>query len=275
MHLYSLYITWNVDPEIFRIGGFALRYYSVLFALAFLSGMVLMKKMYRKDGVAEGSLYPLLVYIILGTIIGARLGQTLFYEFDYFKDHPLEIILPFRKGPQGWEWTGFQGLASHGGILAAVALYARKYRQGFMFVADRLVVVVALGGFFIRLGNLFNSEIIGKPAVVPWAFIFERIDPVPRHPAQLYEALAYLLIFSILWNLFRRGGARKSGFLLGVFLMGVFSARFLIEFTKEAQEAFERNWVLNMGQVLSIPFILAGVYLIIRSEHQKEKASVR
>ena len=274
MTLYPLYITWNVDPELIRIGGFGLRYYSLLFALAFYLGWVLMKKMYHQDGVPEELLSPLLVYVLVGTVVGARLGQTLFYEWDYFKEHPLEILLPFRKGPQGWQWTGFQGLASHGGalgILAAVALYARRCRQPFLWVLDRLVVVVALGGFFIRMGNLFNSEILGKETTVPWAFVFLRVDAVPRHPAQVYEALAYGAVFLLLWNRYRRHNSGQDGFLLGVFLLLVFSARFFLEFTKEVQEAFEKDLWLNMGQLLSIPFVLLGGYLTLRKGRSKEQ----
>lgn len=265
-----LYIRWNVEAEIFRIGGFGLRYYSILFAVAFYLGMVLMKKMYHNEGLAEERLTPLLLYVVFGTIIGARLGQTLFYEFGYFKNHPLEIILPFRFGSRGIEWTGYQGLASHGGaigILAAVALYCRKYKQPFLHVIDRLVVVIALGGFFIRVGNLFNSEIIGRPAQVPWAFVFEQVDSIPRHPAQLYEAIAYLIIFFMLWRVYnQKWNVLPNGFLFGLFLVLVFTARFLIEFVKENQETFENSLPINMGQILSIPFIAAGLYFIFRKK---------
>lgn len=268
-----LFIVWNVDPEIFRIGGFSLRYYSLFFAVAFLLGYWLMQKIFDWEQLPEQHLGPLLVYIILGTINGARLGQTLFYEFDYYKDHPLEIILPFRIHEKGLEWTGYQGLASHGGaigILGALLLYTRKYKMSFLMLTDRLVIAVALGGFFIRLGNLFNSEIIGKPSYVPWAFVFTSVDALPRHPAQLYEAIAYLLIFSFLWFAYKKGNSRlRPGWLLGCFLVLVFTARFCIEFVKEDQEAFEKNLLLNMGQLLSIPFILIGIYLIVRRTKNK------
>ena len=270
-----LYIKWNIDPEIFRIGGFALRYYSVLFAVAFLMGFILMKKMYEKEGLSEQSLQPFLVYVIAGTIIGARLGQVFFYEFDYFKHHLLEIIIPFRITNKGFEWTGYQGLASHGGaigILIALILFCKKYKQDFLHTLDKLVIVVSLAGFFIRTGNLFNSEIIGKPTVLPWAFIFERVDFMPRHPSQLYEAIAYLLIFFVLWKLYQTKGLQlKKGFLLGLFLVLVFLARFLIEFTKENQEAFENALPINMGQILSLPFIIVGAYLMLRRERTKDK----
>jgi phosphatidylglycerol---prolipoprotein diacylglyceryl transferase len=199
-----LFIRWNINPEIFRIGGFALRYYSVLFAIAFLLGYSLVKSMYQKEGLDEKTFNPLLIYIIAGTIIGARLGQVFFYEFGYFRHHLLEIIFPFCIGSKGFEWTGYQGLASHGaaiGILIALALYCKKYKQNFLRTIDKIVIAVALAGFFIRTGNLFNSEIIGKPTDVSWAFIFERVDFIPRHPSQVYEAAAYLLIFFILWSI--------------------------------------------------------------------------
>ena len=263
-----LQIIWNIEPEIFKIGGFSLRYYSLLFGIAFLLGYQLTAKIYRLEGQDEQQLTPLMLYIIAGTVLGARLGQTLFYEFDYFKNHPLEIILPFRYGKNGFEWTGYQGLASHGGaigILAALALFCRKYKQSFLWVVDRLVIAVALGGFFIRLGNLFNSEIIGKPTTVPWAFVFQKVDALPRHPSQLYEALAYLLIFCVLGWLYRRKEvALQKGVLFGWFLVLVFAARFMLEFTKEVQEAFEKTLPINMGQILSLPFVVVGLYFVLR-----------
>lgn len=263
-----LYINWNINPEIFRIEGFALRYYSVLFAIAFLLGFTLMKKMYQKEGLDTQHLNPLLIYIVAGTIIGARLGQVFFYEFGYFKNHLLEIIFPFRISNKGFEWTGYQGLASHGGaigILIALTLYCRKYHEDFLSVMDKLVVAVSLAGFFIRTGNLFNSEIIGKPTDVSWAFVFERVDLLPRHPSQVYEAIAYLFVFCILWFLYQKRGTQlKKGFLFGLFLLLVFTARFLIEFSKENQEVFENALPINMGQILSLPFIALGIYFILR-----------
>jgi phosphatidylglycerol---prolipoprotein diacylglyceryl transferase len=263
-----LFVNWNINPEIFRIGGFALRYYSLLFAIAFLLGYYLVKNMYQKEGLDEKTLNPLLIYIIAGTITGARLGQVFFYEFGYFRHHLFEIIFPFRIGSKGFEWTGYQGLASHGaaiGILIALALYCKKYKQNFLRTIDKIVIAVALAGFFIRTGNLFNSEIIGKPTDVSWAFIFERVDLIPRHPSQVYEAAAYLLIFFILWGMYQRKGMElKRGFLFGWFLIFVFSTRFLIEFSKENQEAFESALPINMGQILSLPFVLIGLYFIFR-----------
>jgi len=245
-----------------------------MFAIAFLLGYVLLKSMYQKEHLNQEELNPLLLYLIAGTIIGARLGQVFIYEFSYFKTHLLEIIFPFRISNKGFEWTGYQGLASHGGaigILIALALYCKKYHHNFLSVLDKIVIAVALAGFFIRTGNLFNSEIIGKPTDVPWAFIFKRVDLLPRHPSQVYEAVAYLLIFFILWSLYRNKSAHlKRGFLFGLFLVLVFSARFLIEFTKEAQEAFERTLPINMGQILSLPFIIIGTYFLLRKERMNK-----
>lgn len=267
----TLYINWNIDPEIFKIGGFALRYYSLMFVMAFAGSYFILSKIYAKENVPVQLLSKLAIFVFVGTLIGARLGHTLFYEFEYFKNHLLEIILPFKITNGRFELTGYQGLASHGGaigIIIAVALYCRKYKQSFLWIMDRLGIVVALSGFFIRLGNLFNSEIIGKPTNVSWAFIFERVDFIPRHPAQLYESILYLVIFFILWLVYERKPHKYgSGFLFGCFLVMLFSVRFLIEFTKVNQEEFENTMAINMGQILSVPFIIIGIYLIIAKRH--------
>lgn len=267
-----LYITWNVDPEIFRVGGFALRYYSVMFLFAFLFSYLLLSKIYKKENKSLSLLNKLSIFIFIGTIAGARLGHALFYEFGYYKQHLLEIILPFRITNGKFELTGYQGLASHGGaigIIAAVVLYCRKYKQSFLWIVDRLGIVVALSAFFIRMGNLFNSEIIGKSSEVPWAFVFERVDMIPRHPAQLYEAFSYLIIFGILWYLYKsKVQTLRNGFIFGCFLTMLFTVRFLIEFVKENQEAFENKIPINVGQILSIPFILTGIYLIVSKSNQ-------
>lgn len=262
-----LQIAWNINPEIFKIDGFALRYYSIMFALAFYFSYLILSKIYRKENVSLHLLNKLAIFVFIGTLAGARLGHTLFYEFGYYKHHLLEIILPFRINSDGkFELTGYQGLASHGGaigIIVAVVWYCRKYKQSFLWVMDRLVIVVALSAFFIRIGNLFNSEIIGRPSNASWAFVFERVDMVPRHPAQLYEAILYLSIFGILYFLYKNNVQNnKEGFLFGCFLTMLFTVRFFIEFVKENQEAFENTLPINMGQILSIPFILIGLYLI-------------
>ncbi len=259
-------INWDVNPEIFRLGGFALRYYSLFFALAFLLSYAIMARIFKKENVPGEYLNRLSIFLGVGTILGARLGHTLFYEFSYYKNHLLEIFLPFRIENGKFELTGYQGLASHGaaiGIIIAVVWYCRKYKQSFLWIMDRLVIVVALSAFFIRIGNLFNSEIIGKPSNASWAFVFEREDMVPRHPAQLYEAILYLFIFGILLFLYKGNiQKRRDGFIFGSFLIMLFTVRFLVEFVKENQETFENTLPINMGQILSIPFILIGLYLM-------------
>ncbi|PYF74675.1 prolipoprotein diacylglyceryl transferase [Pedobacter nutrimenti] len=267
---FLLQIYWDINPEIFRIGGFGIRYYSLFFGLAFYFSYLILVKIYTKENVSVDLLSTLTIYVFLGTLIGARLGQVFFYEFGYYQNHLLEIILPFRVDPKtGFEFTGFQGLASHGGaigILTALFFYCRKYHQSFFWIADRLAIVVPLAGFFIRLGNLFNSEIIGKPFNGKWAFVFTRVDRLARHPTQLYEAFGYLIVFCIMMIIYNKKNKQfNRGFLFGLFLVLVFSVRFIVEFYKENQESFENAMPINMGQVLSIPLILIGLYLIFKN----------
>ncbi len=253
------FVYWNVDPEIFRLGPFAVRWYGLFFAVLFAVGYLLGRWIMRVEGKDVQTLDSLIVYLILGTIIGARLGHCFFYEPGYFLRHPVEILEV---------WKG--GLASHGGalgVLAALYLYSRHHPdQPLMWLLDRVVVPTAFGGVLIRLGNLFNSEILGDPTRVPWAFVFLRVDSIPRHPAQLYEAAAYLIIFIGLFLLYRRmKAATPPGLLVGLFFISVFTARFLIEFVKERQATYEQNLPLSVGQWLSIPFIAAGVILVWRA----------
>lgn len=259
------YITWNVSPELLNIGPVSVRWYGLLFALAFIAGYKILEWVYPREGKPKEDIEQLAVYMIFGTVIGARLGHCLFYNPEYYLTHPLEILMV---------WKG--GLASHGaaiGILIALYLYTKKKKESFLWLLDRIVITVALGGSFIRLGNLFNSEIIGKPADVPWAFAFVRDNiqrglPVnfTRHPTQLYESVAYLIIFFILFFLYKNKYKQLSnGFLFGLFLILVFTFRFFVEFLKEVQEPFEAGMPLDMGQILSIPFVLGGIYLIWRA----------
>ncbi|NLR67036.1 prolipoprotein diacylglyceryl transferase [Chitinophaga varians] len=270
-------LTWDPSPEIFRIGGFALRYYSVAFMAAFVLSYVVMRNIFRREGKDIALLDRLLVYVVVGTIIGARLGHCLFYEWDYFRHHPAEIVLPFRWEKGRFLWTGYQGLASHGGavgILGAVALFARRYRISLIWLLDRLSIVVPLAGAFVRIGNFFNGEIIGKPSGLPWAVVFAREDSQPRHPAQLYEALCYAVIFGLFIFLYKKSKlAQKPGCFFGLFLVLVFGARFIIEFLKENQEPFESGYLLNMGQLLSLPLIAAGIYFLryYRDRHAKRQ----
>jgi prolipoprotein diacylglyceryl transferase len=260
-------ITWNVDPEIFSIGQLSIRWYGLLFATAFLSGYIVFTKYLATERLTSEMLDQLLIYVAIGTVVGARLGHCFFYEPEYFLQNPLEILKI---------WKG--GLASHGaaiGILLALWLYVRKHKLSFLWLIDRIVIVVALGGAFIRLGNLFNSEIYGLPTDLPWGFEFVRdklydsntgelLPTIPRHPTQLYEALSYILIFVTLFIFYRKRYLKvRDGFIFGIFMILLFAARFFIEFVKNDQVAFEAGMKFNMGQLLSLPFILAGVFMIL------------
>ena len=261
MILNLLAIRWDVDPELFTLGPLTIRWYGLFFMLSFVFGFLIMKRIFLKEGHTVAELDKLSLYIGLGTIIGARLGHCLFYEPAYFLSNPLEILM-IHKG----------GLASHGaavGILFATWLFARKYPSTrFLWVLDRMVIVIALSGVLIRTGNLMNSEIVGTPSDLPWAFDFVRhyeLNPVSRHPSQIYEALCNLLIFGTLFWLYeKRDWGKQKGKLFGLFLVLLFSARFLIEFVKANQESFEEEMFLNMGQLLSLPLIIIGIYLLIR-----------
>ncbi|MCX7862749.1 MAG: prolipoprotein diacylglyceryl transferase [Bacteroidales bacterium] len=253
-----LYIHWNPNPEIFNIGGLSIRWYGLLFALGFLFGYLIMQRIFSKEGIDQKVLDRLSIYMLLGTIIGARLGHCFFYEPMYYLSNPLEI-LNIRQG----------GLASHGaaiGIIIALWLFSRKEKRPISWILDRIVIVVALAGSLIRIGNLMNSEIYGAPTNVSWAFIFDQVDQVPRHPSQIYESVVYFLLFIILWWLYKRKNATNKPFLLfGIFLLVCFGYRFFIEFIKDVQVPFEQQLPLNMGQWLSIPFIVIGIFLIIKS----------
>ncbi len=253
-------INWNVSPDIFSIGPITIRWYGLLFAMSFIVGYQIMVIIFKRENKSEHDLNDLVWYMILGTVLGARLGHCLFYNPDYYLSHPLEILQI---------WKG--GLASHGagiGIITALILYTRKKKEiSFLWIMDRVVITVALSGFFIRLGNLFNSEIIGKPTNGNWGFVFVSVDNIPRHPAQLYEAIAYLLIFIFLLSFyFRVKGKFKNGLLFGLFLVSVFGFRFIVEFLKENQSPFEQNLFLNLGQLLSVPFVILGIYFLFRKD---------
>ncbi|MBN1790071.1 MAG: prolipoprotein diacylglyceryl transferase [Bacteroidales bacterium] len=358
------YVIWNVKPQLLDFGRFEIRYYSLLFALGFITGYIILLRIFKKQGLTVELLDRLTIYMVVSTIIGARLGHCLFYEFDYYIQHPLEIILPWR-GTVGedFEFTGFQGLASHGaaiGILIGIYLFARKTKSSYLWTMDMIVIVTALAGCFIRLGNLMNSEIYGNPTQSNHGFVYThdltrlltekykgtiqhvsydkmkapplqdqagvpmqikieflrqikdenrvrqfadvnllvdlarydfddnvfllrndsltyqiekrnkrlllmaQIGGLPRHPSQIYEAASYLFIFLLLMYIFYAYNTRlRDGFIFGVFLFLVFIARFFIEFIKQNQESFEDTMSLNMGQVLSIPFVIAGLALIV------------
>lgn len=266
-----LSINWNHDGSIIDLGFYDLRWYSMLFALGFVLGFLLLGRVFRDEKVPAEKLDILIVYLVLATVIGARLGHCLFYEFDYYSQHLAEIFLPVRFSPQ-LEFTGFRGLASHGGavgILIAIFLYCKNQNMSFYWIWDKLALVIPLACGFIRLGNFFNSEMIGHPTSVPWAVVFRQIDSIPRHPGQLYEAVAYFSIFLFL-NWINRKIKKENGFIFGPFLVLMFSARFAMEFFKIDQASFESDMALNMGQLLSIPFIVFGLFLLVRGMKTNE-----
>jgi phosphatidylglycerol---prolipoprotein diacylglyceryl transferase len=261
-------IYWNTDPTIYWItDSFPLKYYGLLFAIGILLGYSIVKKIFIKENVSVEILDNLLIYIIVGTILGARLGHCLFYEPEYFFQHPIEILLPIKKIGGIYKFVGFQGLASHGGtigVFIAVLLFYRKNKVNLLWLLDRIAIAVPVTAAFIRLGNFMNSEIYGKPTSGNWGIVFQKDDLIPRHPTQLYEAFAYFLIFLVALFLYQSDQIKKrNGFIFGIFLILLFSARFIIEFFKENQETFENQMPINMGQILSIPFVLAGILLIL------------
>lgn len=250
------YFQWNADPILFSYGNITIGWYGLLFATGFYLGFHLMRWVYKRDNKPLASLDVLFIYMVLGAVIGARLGHCLFYDPAYYLANPLQILKI---------WEG--GLASHGGtvgMLVAVYVYSRQTPGiNFIWILDRITLPVALGSFFIRCGNFFNSEIIGIPTTVPWAVIFSRVDSLPRHPAQLYEAAVYLMLLIILVLLYKKhGNEMKPGSMMGLLMIVIFGSRFLLEFVKIPQESFEPIAGLNMGQWLSIPFVVLGVYFM-------------
>lgn len=263
-----LYIDWNPSIEAFSIGGFAMRWYALCWLIGLLSAYFIVRKLYKEQKIKDELFDPLFVYCFVGILVGARLGHCIFYEPDYFLSsgkHIVEMIVPIRfLADGGWKFTGYAGLASHGGtlgLIAALWLYVRRTKLPIWQVLDNIAIATPVTACFIRLGNLMNSEIIGKVTDVPWAFVFEQVDMQPRHPGQLYEAIVYALLFFIGWYLYRRMPQKVgTGFFFGFCLTYIFTARFFIEYTKEVQEAFEASLPIDMGQILSIPFIIIGIY---------------
>ena len=261
-------INWNLDPVIYWItDSFPLKYYGLLFITGLLLAHYVEKRIYIKENIPLEKLEKLFIYIVIGTILGARLGHCFFYEPSYYFQNPIEILLPIKKIGDTYKFIGFQGLASHGGtigVLIAIGMYCKKYKTNFLWVLDRIAIVAPIAAAFIRFGNFMNSEIYGKPTNGNWGIIFQRDDLIPRHPTQLYEAFSYLLIFGILLFIYKNKTIKKSnGLILGVFLIVFFSVRFIIEFFKENQVGFENEMAINMGQILSIPFIIVGLILIV------------
>ena len=270
-----LSINWNPNPELFNLfGSLPIRYYGLLWVVGIALAYVIVHRQYHDRKIDEKTFEPLFFYCFFGILVGARLGHCLFYQPDYYLNHFWEMILPVKFLPDGgWKFTGYEGLASHGGTLGliiALWMYCRKTKMHYMDVLDMIAVATPITACFIRLANLMNSEIIGQPTDVPWAFVFERVDMLPRHPAQLYEAIAYFIFFLDMVYLYKRGQQKREkaslpyhrGFFFGLCLTEIFVFRFFIEFLKEDQVDFERTMALNMGQWLSIPFILIGIYFM-------------
>jgi phosphatidylglycerol:prolipoprotein diacylglycerol transferase len=304
---HPLQILWNPSEGI-DLGFFVIRYYSLMFVIAFALGWYIMKKIFDREEEPVEKLDSLFIWTVLATLLGARLGHVFFYQWDYFQDHPAEILLPFKFDP--FEFTGFQGLASHGAAIAiviAMYFFSKKImKRPLLWVLDRVVITVASGAVFVRLGNFFNSEIVGTKTTSPLGirFVRDEFDPgmavgqtgipkandayhaiaenpkfialleqVPaRHPAQLYEAAGYVVVFAVLFFLYWKTEARKKmGFIFGVFLVLLWSVRFLVEYVKESQGGFEESLGLfSTGQWLSIPFIIAGLYLMFTAEKPLE-----
>ena len=268
----DLIFEWAPNEKIFSLGSIGIHWHSLMFLLAFYIGFQILKKIYIKEGKNVALLDPFLVHMVLGTIIGARLGEVLFYNWEYFQNNLLEIFLPIKINDSGWKFIGFRGLSSHGatvGIIISIIIYKIKYKyDSVLWIFDRLVIAVAIGGMFVRVGNFFNSEIVGKFTNSDYGIIFlNRGENLPRHPAQLYEAFGYLILFVLLKLIYNKSLlSQKKGFIFGFFLTILFTIRFIVEFVKESQGGIEENLgILATGQWLSIPFVFLGGLLMINS----------
>ncbi|MGB2515676.1 MAG: prolipoprotein diacylglyceryl transferase [Flavobacteriaceae bacterium] len=277
-----LKVNWAPSETLFEFFGIGVRFYSLMFVIAFSYGYYLMKKIFEKEDVKIEYLDPILLYMVFSTLIGARLGHVFFYDWSYYQNHLIEILLPIREvrgssmffgSIEGYKFIGYRGLASHGavlGILAGIALYQRQYKfRSWIWILDRLTMPATIGGAFVRLGNFYNSEIVGKFTNSSFGVVFQNNgERLPRHPAQLYEAIGYVLLFFLLRSLYHQNKTQK-GFLLGVYFTGIFSIRFLVEYVKESQGGFEKVLpMLSTGQWLSIPLVLFGIGLIVFSNRK-------
>mgnify|MGYP003543450082 CR=1 FL=1 len=285
------YILWNPDVVAFSLGPVEVRWYSLCWCLGLLAVYQLMHYLFKEQKLGEDKFEPMFIYCFLGILIGARLGHCLFYEPEYYLSRPMEMLLPMRKFADGeWHFTGYEGLASHGGtfgLMLAIILYSRKVKLNLMHVLDNVAIVTPICAFAIRMGNLMNSEIIGRPTDVHWAFIFERVDTLPRHPGQLYEALCYASFFVVEWIIYRASLKKSvieryassqpgkplfnirvgSGFYFGLCLFLIFFSRIFVELTKENQVDFESGMMFNMGQLLSVPFVVLGLYCMFGGKY--------
>ena len=274
--MYFLKFDWAPSETLFKIGSFGIHYYSLMFIVAFSLGYYLMKKIFYKEAVPIHYLESLFIYMVLSILLGARLGDVFFYSWDYYQDHLIEILLPIRQTAEGYTFTGFRGLASHGavlGVLVGLYLYKLNFKMhSLLWLLDRITIPVAIGASFVRFGNFFNSEIVGKYTGTNFGVVFlNRGETLPRHPSQLYEAIGYVILFFVLRQLYKTSKKEKEGFLLGTFFLGMFTLRFILEFLKESQGGFEEVMPLfSTGQWLSIPFILLGIFLILRKKSISE-----
>ena len=276
-------IDWAPNEVFFKLGPIAIHWYSLMFIVAFTLGYYIIKRIYQNENKPVELVEPLFIYIIFGTLIGARLGEVFFYNWDYFQNNLIEIFLPIKKDPNesllfgtisGFKFVGFRGLASHGatiGIISAMFLYKYKFKfDSVLWIFDRIVIPISIGGMFVRIGNFFNSEIVGDYTGNNFGIIFaNRGEIYPRHPAQLYEAMGYLILFIVLRHLYWKTDYRKKkGFIFGLFLICLFSIRVLVEFVKESQGGNLEDYlgILSTGQWLSVPFIILGIILVFKSK---------
>ena len=262
-------IVWDPSIGPFSIFGFDIRYYSLCWVIGLLGAYLIVQKLYRKSGTSEELFDPLFMYCFIGILVGSRLGHCLFYQPDYYLAHPIEMLLPIRHTVDGWRFSGYEGLASHGGVIGvitALILYTRKTKLTMLWTLDNIAVAAPFFSAMVRIGNFMNSEIIGIETTLPWGVVFVQAgETVPHHPAQLYEALAYMVIFLFGLLLYRKYKARTgTGFFMGYCLFTIFTFRFFVEFIKENQVAFEEGMTLIMGQWLSIPLIITGAYFMIK-----------
>ena len=274
-------INWSPDEVLIEILGFSIYVYSLMFILAFFVGFKLFQSFFIKENVDQKYLDPMLVYMVISIFLGARLGEVFFYQWGYYQNHLVEILLPIQESPNssllglidGYEFTGYRGLASHGaaiGVFIGLYLFIKRYNfKNFLWIFDRLTIPISIGGAFVRIGNFFNSEILGKYTDSNWGIIFEnRGETLPRHPAQLYESLCYIILFFILYRLYQSQNVRdRQGILSGYFLIGLCFIRFMVEFVKESQGGIESFLPgLSTGQWLSIPFIILGLILLLKKK---------
>ena len=262
------YIVWDPSESLFSILGFEVRYYSLCWVIGLLAGYKIMQHLYKRQNVSMELFEPLFMYCFLGILIGARLGHCLFYEFEYYSGHILEMLLPMKETADGWKFIGYQGLASHGGTIGlfiALWVYTLRTKLSFPWLLDNIAITTPIVAGMIRMGNFFNSEILGNVTDMPWGVVFAQVDNLPRHPAQRYEAIAYFVIFIGGLLLYRKYPSKVGSlFYFGYCLATIFTFRFFVEFLKEVQSSFEEGMTLDMGQWLSIPFMVIGITCMIK-----------